>query len=223
MRLVEIETSDKVVIAGNLYVPDAKSAAPGLLLLHMTGSNRLSWSAFAEYARSKGTAVLAIDLRGHALSIRTAEGAILNRLDFTPEDWASSIRDVSAAFEYLRAQPFVDKDRLSLAGASFGANLALRFAAANPAVRSLVLISPALDCHGVTTLDAMKAYGERPVYFIVSEEDQDSSESTDTLLEASASERKRLNRVRGFLHGTAILRQSESFNKDILDWILKNG
>ena len=50
--------------------------------------------------------------------------------------------DIRAAFDWLQGQPDVDKERLGLAGYSFGGGVALPVACADGRVRAVALISP---------------------------------------------------------------------------------
>ena len=69
---------------------------PGLILIHMYGSDRSAWALFASQAQREGYSVIAIDMRGHG------DTAALNPKSpkyrgFSTEDWRGVLLDIDAA------------------------------------------------------------------------------------------------------------------------------
>ena len=89
--------------------------------------------------------------------------------------------DVKAARAFLATRREVVPNRIGIAGASIGANLAILFAAGDPTVRSLVLLSPGIDYRGLRPEAAMKKYGDRPALLVASQEDNYSTNSARQL------------------------------------------
>ncbi len=89
--------------------------------------------------------------------------------------------DVKAARAFLATRREVVPNRIGMAGASIGANLAILLAAGDPTVRSLVLLSPGIDYRGLRPEAAMKKYGERPALLVASQEDNYAANSARQL------------------------------------------
>ncbi len=145
-QTVSFTTSDQVTIKADYYKSDLP-VGHTILALHMMPADRSSWQTFAEQATQAGYNLLAIDLRGHGES--TTQGdQVLDFQQFTDEQHQQSILDVEAAVDYL-AQQSVDTQRLTLMGASIGANLALEFLQTHQEIATGVLISPGLNYRGI--------------------------------------------------------------------------
>jgi len=110
---VEFSSEDGIPLVGTYY-RSIIEGAPGLVLVHMLGSNRTVWEPYAlqwQVGEVVGPFnVLAIDLRGHGES----GGEANNRAAFPI--------DVSSALAWIREQPGVDRDHIVLIGASIGAD-----------------------------------------------------------------------------------------------------
>jgi alpha-beta hydrolase superfamily lysophospholipase len=88
--------------------------------------------------------------------------------------------DVEAGMAYLASQG-VPEDKVVLVGADVGSSLALRYAALHPKVPMVAMLSPRLQYHDVTTVNAMRAYKDRPVLMIYSEEDKNTAKELPIL------------------------------------------
>lgn len=152
-QTIQVEAGDGLALVGDYYIPSGdvpEAGAPGVVLLHMLGSNRAAWADLIPPLQEAGYAVLAVDMRGF--------GETRGRID-----WPLAEADVQTWLDWLRTQDGVDPARVSLVGASIGSNLALRGMANDPAVVTAVALSPGLDYQGVTTQDALQALDDRPV------------------------------------------------------------
>ena len=203
-RTVKMATEDNILLLGSYYAPK-RSGAPGLVLLHMLGRQRSDWDELARRLQGDGYAVLAIDLRGHGESRGKRE-------------WTAMTRDAAAAWEWLGKQEEVDAGRRGLIGASIGANIALNFAADEPGVRTVILLSPGLDYHHVTAAEAMKRYGERPVLIVASSEDSYAADSSRQLDELARG-KHRLQMYDGQGHGTQMLGKGNGLEELIEQWL----
>ena len=180
----------------------------------MLDRTRSDWADFALALAQTGYAVLAIDLRGHGESTREAG----SWREFTPADFRAMVMDVEAAHEYLRDTPRADGGRIAVIGASIGANVALLYGGRDSSVKTLVLLSPGLDYRGVTTAEAMKTYGGRPVLIAASREDAYSAQSSSTL-DSLARGRHRLILYNGAGHGTRMFRKVPELKTTLLEWL----
>lgn len=138
-------TLDGETLAGTYWEP-GRHLAPAVLLIPSGGESREDWAPLAARLNGRGFAVLAIDVRGgEAASEETR------------------LVDIVAGFSFLRDQMKVDAARLGIVAAAASAPDALRFAATEPSIRALVLVSPpASDGEGLAG-QAMGYYGWRPV------------------------------------------------------------
>jgi alpha-beta hydrolase superfamily lysophospholipase len=209
-----LKTADGVPIAATYYPPQLPGQRPSVILLHMLNRTRADWTGFARALSEAGYATLAIDLRGHGESTR----GVGSWQGFTPDDFGAMVQDVAAGHAYLKKAPDADGGRLAVIGASIGANVALRYGAREPSVRTLVLLSPGLDYRGVTTAEAMGAYGGRPVLIAASREDGYSAQSSSRL-DNLARGRHRLDLYNGAGHGTRMFPKVPELETTILEWL----
>ncbi len=205
---VSFQTDDGVTIAGTLYLPGRP--APAILLVHALSRTREDWSVVANKLADAGFVALAIDLRGHGASGPLPDGADLQQL--TP-----MLADVKAARRYLASRREAVPNRVGVAGASIGANLAILLAAIDPAVRSLVLLSPGIDYRGLRPEAALKKYGDRPAILVASQEDSYSTNSARELTKSGQGIRD-LRILNGAGHGTNILVHQPDLVGALVDW-----
>jgi pimeloyl-ACP methyl ester carboxylesterase len=205
---VSFTTSDGVTIAGTLSLPGRPG--PGIILIHALSRTREDWGAVASKLADAGFVVLAIDLRGHGASGPLPEGTSLQQL--TP-----MVADIKAARLFLASRREVAPNRVGVAGASIGANLAILLAANDPAVRSLVLLSPGIDYRGLRPEAALKKYGDRPAMLVASQEDNYSANSARQLAGSGPGIRD-LRILNGAGHGPSILVRQPDVVGAVVDW-----
>jgi hypothetical protein len=158
--------SGEIILEGILHLPDAMPA-PGLVVCHphpLYGGdmhNNVD-SAICETAVTNGIAALRFNFRG----VGSSEG----RYDHGNGEQD----DVRSALAYLREQSEVNRDRVALAGYSFGAGVAVR-AAAGEGLRAFVGVSlPTITPIVGVTIDC-------PALFVSGDEDEysDADDLTD--------------------------------------------
>ena len=112
-----------------LHARDWGGSGQAVVLLHGLASNARIWDGVASRLAGAGLRVVALDQRGHGDSEQPSSGY----------DFATLGRDLSAAL------PALGIERPVLAGHSWGANVALQFAADRPgALAGLALVDGAL-------------------------------------------------------------------------------
>jgi pimeloyl-ACP methyl ester carboxylesterase len=183
---VSFLTDDGVLIVGTYYTPASPSSHQttttlAVILLHMLGHNRNDWNTFASTLSnsSNGYAVLSIDLRGHGESINQ-NGSTISFQSFTPADFNKMVLDVKAAKHFLVTQKNIGPNNIAIVGASIGANVALKYAASDPSIRAIVLLSPGLNYMGVTTSDSIRKYSN-PIYIAAGGKDLIAGSDPQTL------------------------------------------
>jgi len=205
---VTFRTDDGVTIAGSLYLP--AHPGPAVILLHAISRTRDDWSQVATRLADAGFVALSIDLRGHGASGPLPEGTDLNDLN-------RMVNDVKAARAFLASRREVSPNRIGIAGASIGANLAILYAAGDPAVRSIALLSAGIDYRGLRPEAALKKYGDRPAWLVASQEDNYAANSARQLAGSGPGVRD-LRIVNGAGHGTTMLTRQPELAGAILDW-----
>jgi len=210
---VAIRTEDGVPLVGTLYLA-SKLPAPAVLLVHMQTRSRVDWRDLAERLAEGGISALAFDLRGHGASAPGPDGP------GAAANMSPSVRDVQAAHAVLASRADVAAGRIGMCGASVGANLALAAAAADPTIRSLVLLSAGIDYRGIRGDTAMRRFGRRPALIVASLEDPYATRSARELaaIGAGACELRLLS---GAGHGTTMLAREDGLSSAIVDWFLR--
>ena len=202
----EIEASDGLILIGTYYTPaDSESPWPGVILLHMLWSDRSAWDEYAYELAGNGFAVFALDMRGHGET-----GGEVN--------WDLAAEDIRLIWDNLSEREEIDPARMGIVGASIGANMALVSGANEPEVRTVILLSPGLSYAGVETTVAIKAYGERSVFIVASQEDTYAADSSEKLNELALGESK-LEMYQDAGHGTFMLENQPELRGGIIDWL----
>jgi dipeptidyl aminopeptidase/acylaminoacyl peptidase len=115
-ELIRYESFDGRLIPAWLYHPDGGGPAPFALLIHggPEAQERPVFRPYVQYLLARGIGVLATNVRGS-----TGYGKTYQKL--IHRDWGGGdLEDWRHAAEWLRAQPFVDGDRLAVFGGSYG-------------------------------------------------------------------------------------------------------
>jgi dienelactone hydrolase len=205
---VQIPGAEGLILAGT-YVGVPGVPSPAVLLLHMYGKDRTTWSDFALRLQGAGVASLAIDLRGFG---GTGGG----------EDWKLAIEDVRAALAWQSAQPGVDKDKLAVVGASIGANLSMLVGAEDATIAAIGLLSPGFDYFRVKIdQEMMRQYGARPALLAAAESDGYSAETVRSLAQA-AQGKVDLLLYPGSAHGTDLLQAHADFGDRLLKFLAES-
>jgi dienelactone hydrolase len=205
---VSFKTDDGVNIAGTLYLPGRPG--PGIILLHALNRTREDWSGLAGKLADAGYVVLAIDLRGHGASAPLPEGSDL-------QDLSKMLADVKGARAFIASRREVIPNRIGIAGASIGANLAILLAANDPGVRSLALLSPGIDYRGLRPEAALKKYGDRPALLVASQEDSYATNSARQLAKSGPGIRD-VRILSGAGHGATMLGRQADLVTTLVDW-----
>lgn len=143
-----------------LYWEPSKRLSPAVLLAAPAGQGKESWIPLGTRLRQQGYGVLALELSAGE----------------------SAGDELRAAFEYLRLRKKVDAARIGIVGADQAANAALEFAAREPLVRLVVLLSPGLDGSDKDTLAPAQKYGFRPILLVSPGEGSSAPSAHDELV-----------------------------------------
>ena len=189
---VHLKTADGWTIVGDLYTPPGKSHG-AVVLLHQRGGSAEDWRSLSTALQKAGITALAIDQRGAG---RSTEGPGPTGQN---APWPTS-PDIATAIASLKG-----KGPIGLAGASYGANNALIYAAAHPnQVKGLALFSPGANYHGLDALTPARAYHGAVVIYH-DREDSIADGGPQAINQALASRDHSLRLYNGSSHGTALL------------------
>jgi len=131
---VSYRSGDEMV-KGILYAPDGKGPFPGILVIH-------EWWGLNDWVKEQaaklsdqGYVTLALDLyRGKVATTPDEAHEIMRGV---PEDRAK--RDLDAAFDFLKSQPNVKKDRIGSIGWCMGGGYSLDVALEEPGLKADVI------------------------------------------------------------------------------------
>jgi dienelactone hydrolase len=180
----------------------AAKPGPGMLLLHMCNTARKSWEPVAKELAEKGINALTIDNRGFGESGGPRfEGASPDVLKQLNKKWPG---DFEAAYDYLVAQPGVDKTRIALGGGSCGVTNALTLAEQHADVKALVLLAGSTDLVGI---DYIAHKAEMPIFTAAAADDEYNPATLQLMQwfsEISGNPRTKFSGFKDGRHGTEI-------------------
>lgn len=128
-------TSGDDTVHSLLYMPAGKGPFPGIVVIHEYWGLNDWLKEQASKLADQGYAALAIDLyRGKVGDTPDMAHELMRGV---PEDRAA--RDLHAAFDYLKSNPKVKKDRIAAIGWCMGGGLALNLALAEPTLTAVVI------------------------------------------------------------------------------------
>jgi alpha-beta hydrolase superfamily lysophospholipase len=219
--LVDISTRDGWKLKAKYNPP--QEGKMSFLLLHGTGGRKEDWYRLARPLLKRGYGYLALDLRGHGDSRTAPDGkpAIYRKFVVSKNynEYLKMMADVEAGIAYLVSQG-VPEEKIGLIGADVGSSLALRYAALHPKVPMVGLLSARMQYQEVTSVNAMRAYKDRPVLMMYSEADKNTASGMpilESFAKMSAGERRLTVIVAPTEHGTKMLRGPVI--GQVCDWI----
>lgn len=223
-EIVELYTEDGWTLSAR-YQPAAEDQLT-FILLHEARGRRTNWYLLARKMVREGVGYLALDLRGHGASTQGPEEESLTwrkfRVSKKNNPWENMREDVAAAVAFLKAME-VPEDAIAIGGADVGGSIALKYAALHPEIEMVFLLSPGLSYKEVLTVNAMRAFKDRPILLVVGNDDRRSATETPILYQfakvAVGPERAVLLRVRRG-HGTRMFWTDKSLGGKVIDWMI---
>lgn len=187
---ITFKTADGWTIHADWSTP--KGAAKAVILLHQRGGSASDWAPVVAKLNAAGIATLALDQRGAGRSQGPHNG------DDAPWD---TTPDIAGAVEWLKVKG-IAANHVGLAGASYGANNALIYAAAHPQIPAVALLSPGANYQGLVIQPAAAKY-HGAVLILTSSGDSITGEGPQ-IVERDSPGAKELKTYDGDAHGTAI-------------------
>jgi dienelactone hydrolase len=210
-RDVDLKAPDGTTLKATYFA--AAKPGPGIVLLHMCNSQRKAWAALGEKLAARGFHAIALDYRGYGESGGTP-------IDTLPPDerrraaqhWPG---DIDAAFDFLIAQPGVDRTRMGAAGGSCGVDNAIQLARRHPEVKTLVLLAGGTNAAGEQFL------AESPWMPLLASAAHDDGRAVDTmrwLLGFSSGSANQLKEYPNGGHGTEMFAVHKDLEPAIVAW-----
>lgn len=212
---IELVTSDGVVLQATAWSGTGDEAGKqAIILVHQLASDRYEWAPFlAELAGDY--ALVSIDLRGHGGSTRTTDGRELQWRAFKDADWARIPLDVKAAVAYVRGRGATS---VGLIGASIGSSAVMLYAADDPGINAVALLSPGLAYRGLDTTGPVERYGARPLLLLTSKGDTRAEETVSALGALSPDAERQV--YGGARHGVSIRRDAPDLVEDVIGFFV---
>ena len=198
---VDFSAPDGIKLRATFFA--AGKPGPGVMLLHMCNTVRKSWEPVAKELSEKGINALTIDNRGFGESggprFEGASPDVMRRLN---EKWPG---DFDAAYDFLVAQPAVDKARIAVGGGSCGVNNSMKLAESHPDIKALVLLAGGTDLAGINYI---AQHPELPIFTAAAAADDQYNPATLKLMQwfsdLSGNPRTRFSGFQDGRHGTEI-------------------
>lgn len=219
---VELKTVDGWTLHAR-YLPAAEGGKT-LLLLHGAGGRKEEWRRLILAAQKRGYGAFALDFRGHGQSRTAPDGTPADWRKFPKptkqvNEWANMLTDVQAAVDWLTANGVLE-ETIGVVGDHVGGILGLKHAAVHPKIALMAMLAPQVQYNDVTTVNAMRAYKDRPILLVYSEQDKNAVRAVPILYgfaRASAGERKAALMVVKRDRGPRMLRGPAM--SQFLDWL----
>ncbi|MGH2676848.1 MAG: alpha/beta hydrolase [Actinomycetota bacterium] len=187
-REARFVTSDGVELVGDVR----GRGDAGVVLAHMYGTDRTSWSEFAQLLAQEGFLVLAMDFRGFGDSGGSRDISQL---------W----QDVLAGADELRRR---GARRVVVIGASMGGTAAL-VAASRAELEGVATLSAPSTFMGIAAPAEVVAAVDEPKLFVAAQGDEQAALTAQALY-TTASGAKRVEIVTGSDHGTDLLEGTQA-------------
>ena len=163
---VDIPAADGVKLRATFF--SAGKTGPAVLLLHMCNTTRKSWEPLAKQLASSGINALTVDNRGFGESggpqFQVGSDETVQMIQ---QKWPS---DFETAYEFLLAQPGVDKTRIAVGGGSCGVDNAVKVAERHPDVKAMVLLAGSPN--DVKGINYIFTRSEIPLFTAAASDDQ---------------------------------------------------
>ncbi|MBI3296538.1 MAG: alpha/beta fold hydrolase [Elusimicrobia bacterium] len=221
---VELLTADGWTLSGR-YSPSKEEDQLTFVLLHDGKGRMQNWLFFCRKMAARGVGFLAVDMRGHGASVKAPPGKPATWRQFIVsrrENPYEGIReDIAAAAKFLEEKG-VPPEAVALGGADLGGSVALKYAALHPEVAMVFVLSPGISYREVQTVNAVRAYKDRPILFVVADDDRKTVAEAAILFQfarqnAGEQNASLIQTARG--HGTRMLYYNKGLMDQVLDWI----
>jgi len=172
---------EQMTLHGFLYKPEGKGPFPAMIWNHGSEAKPGSRPELGEFYTGKGFVFFVPHRHGHGRSADAGPYHMTLQRECKSPDCVIQLhelynKDVVAAVEWLKQQPFVEKQKIVMSGVSFGGIQTLLTAEKGVGIRGFVAFAPAaMSWHGFPDLRARllraEEKAERPIFLIQAEGD----------------------------------------------------
>lgn len=224
--IIQYQSKDGFNIAGVLDVPKNASVnkkAPLVIFLHSLGGSKSDWGTFPNSVKSLGYATLALDLRGHGLSILDKKNKKKYWPNFKQKEYSKYSDDVNMGIKYLKDNyPEINANKVAIIGANIGADTAILAGSKSSSnIKTLILMSPFSHYKGIDARIPLVEYGTHPVLILVSKSDHFVYNDSSQLIKY-AQGKKQLKVYPFGGNGISLLKFQPASKTVILDWLKAN-
>jgi len=228
---ITVTTGDSLRLTA-WFTPSTDSGrAPLIVMLHMLNKTHESYFPFIDslkvfFERDSLTQgklfphLLNLDLRGHGRSIKRG-GDSLHFVSMSDENFYKIPEDASVMIKKVLDDyhELIDTSRITVIGASIGANSAVMLTEFIPYVSKVVMLSPGLDYHSLKPSDAFRDFAGK-TFIATTRGDKYSHETVQRL--AALKQKDWILKIypRGG-HGTDIINQYRIAMNDLTKWIFE--
>lgn len=211
-KTVDVRADDGTILKATYASPG--KPGPGVVLLHMCNSKRQAWDTLVPLLVAKGLHVIAVDYRGYGESGGKAHATWTQdeRTKMTTEVWP---KDLDRVFDFLVAQPGVDKARIGAAGGSCGVNNSIQLARRHPEVTTVVLLAGNTDDDGMRYLERAPWL---PIFAVAAHDDGNAVETTGWVMRFSSNPNNKLKEYPKGGHGTDLFPVHKDLQPAIATW-----
>ncbi len=221
---MELQTADGWTIAAR-YSPSTEEDQLTFILLHDARGRMQNWYYLAKKMASRGVGYLALDMRGHGRSVKAPAGQPATWREFIVKKgdnpYEGVREDIAAAAKFLESKG-IPAEAVALGGADLGGSLAMKYAALHPEIAMVFVLSPGMSYHDIPTVNAVRAYRDRPILFVTADDDRKSAAETAILYQFArqADGDQNVTLIRAAKgHGTRMLVFSKGLVDELLDWV----
>lgn len=152
------------------YKKPKTSELETIILIHSQKSTYTEFKKWFKMIEIYGYGWASIDLRGHGISTYKVDGTTQSYKDFAvsgfDNEYNKMIRDIDACVIHLSSMG-ITEDKIILLGINLGANLAIKYAAINSKIKSIIVINPSININDILSINPIRLYNDRPILFVV--------------------------------------------------------
>lgn len=213
----KLDVKDAVQLDARYYA--AKSQGPGVLLLCQCDptTDQNEYNSLATKLQNEGYHVMSFDYRGFGKSGGSKpDMAAMETMDDVMNYWRTEwIGDVDKAFKLLSNKKGVQKEKMTIVGASCGNFLALEYALNKTTLSTLTLLGGPVDD---IVINKLQSNTDLPM-LIMGGNDGPTFEWIDRIFDATKNPQSRIMKFKTLTHGTGIF-HTEKWTEDVIvDWI----
>ena len=222
----EIKLTDGLALHAWVYPTIGKKPAPLMLALPMMGHTHASYDALIEALYQKAhtdtafhpPTIVAFDLRGHGSSTKAGEKSY-DYKGMTKAEFTMIPNDIKQAATHLLTDSALalDAARITVVGASIGANSAAMVTKLIPGVNKVVMLSPGENYRDLMPAQSVETFRGSMLIFTAAD-DTYSAESSQKMAESNPDKAK-LVVFEGPDHGTDIINRSDKAMRMLVDWL----